>query len=221
MKTRFWCYSIHGSVNVDPVQLLFCGDLTILLLGLIIYCLFLVKEKTAPQPSKAIAQRFSSIGICREVAESVKSEYCCYQYLKNCADLTEVFIGDTNVITEIIFSDYYRTFLLCILSIGVVFFMRNASIRKKVLALAGYEFIVFLLFLWIFIVCIIFTEFDYESIIAIVQWELKWILYFTISIILQFAMYYFFWKKSKILKIVTLLFSLIIVIVPLHVFDFT
>ena len=125
------------------------------------------------------------------------------------------------MITEIIFSDYYRTFLLCILSIGVVFFMRNASIRKKVLALAEYEFIVFLLFLWIFIVCIIFTEFDYESIIAIVQWELKWILYFTISIILQFAMYYFFWKKSKILKIVTLLFSLIIVIVPLHVFDFT
>ena len=45
------------------------------------------------------------------------------------------------MITEIIFSDYYRTFLLCILSIGVVFFMRNASIRKKVLALAGYEFI--------------------------------------------------------------------------------
>ncbi len=179
------------------------------------------KKKTAPQPWQAIAQRFCSIGICREVAESVKSEYCCYQYLKNCADLTEVFIGDTNVITEIIFSDYYRTFLLCILSIGVVFFMRNASIRKKVLALAGYEFIVFLLFLWIFIVCIIFTEFDYESIIAIVQWELKWILYFTISIILQFAMYYFFWKKSKILKIVTLLFSLIIVIVPLHVFDFT
>ncbi len=124
-----------------------------------------------------------------------KSKYCCYQYLKNCADLTEVFIGDTNVITEIIFSDYYRTFLLCILSIGVVFFMRNASIRKKVLALAGYEFIVFLLFLWIFIVCIIFTEFDYESIIAIVQWELKWILYFTISIILQFAMYYFSGKK--------------------------
>ena len=66
------------------------------------------------------------------------------------------------MITEIIFSDYYRTFLLCILSIGVVFFMRNASIRKKVLALAGYEFIVFLLFLWIFIVCIIFTEFEYN-----------------------------------------------------------
>ena len=104
------------------------------------------------------------------------------------------------MITEIIFSDYYRTFLLCILSIGVVFFMRNASIRKKVLALAGYEFIVFLLFLWIFIVCIIFTEFDYESIIAIVQWELKWILYFTISIILQFAMYYFFWKKITALQ---------------------
>ena len=66
-----------------------------------------------------------------------KSKYCCYQYLKNCADLTEVFIGDTNVITEIIFSDYYRTFLLCILSIGVVFFMRNASIRKKTFKIFG------------------------------------------------------------------------------------
>ena len=31
----------------------------------------------------------------------------------------------------------------------------------------------------------------------------------------------FFLEKSKILKIVTLLSSLIIVIVPLHVFDFT
>ncbi|MFQ9465052.1 MAG: hypothetical protein ACLR09_09175 [Gallintestinimicrobium sp.] len=98
------------------------------------------------------------------------------------------------MITEIIFSDYYRTFLLCILSIGVVFYAK-CKYKKKVLALAGYEFIVFLLFLWIFIVCIIFTEFDYESIIAIVQWELKWILYFTISIILQFAMYYFSGKK--------------------------
>ena len=101
------------------------------------------------------------------------------------------------------------------------FFYAKCKYKKKSTCIAGYEFIVFLLFLWIFIVCIIFTEFDYESIIAIVQWELKWILYFTISIILQFAMYYFFWKKSKILKIVTLLFSLIIVIVPLHVFDFT
>ena len=63
VKKRFWCYSIHGSVNDDPVRLLFCGDLTILLLGLIIYCLFLVKEKTAPQPSKSIAQRFSSISV--------------------------------------------------------------------------------------------------------------------------------------------------------------
>lgn len=124
------------------------------------------------------------------------------------------------MITEIIFSDYYRTFLLCILSIGVAFFMRNASTRKKLLALIGYEFIVFILFLWIFIVCIIFTEFDYESIIAIVQWGLKWILYFTISTILQFAMYYYFWKKSRILKIVTLLFGIIIVIVLLYVFNF-
>ena len=124
------------------------------------------------------------------------------------------------MITEIIFSDYYRTFLLCILSIGVAFFMRNAKARKKVLALVGYEFIVFILFLWIFIVCIIFTEFCYESIIAIVQWGLKWILYFTISTISQFAMYHFFWKKSKILKVMTLLFDIIIVVFPLCIFNF-
>ena len=36
------------------------------------------------------------------------------------------------MITEIIFSDYYRTFLLCILSIGVVFFMRNAKQIKGI-----------------------------------------------------------------------------------------
>ena len=37
--------TIHGSVNVDPVRLLFCGNLTILLLGRIIYCLFKLKRK--------------------------------------------------------------------------------------------------------------------------------------------------------------------------------
>lgn len=37
--------TIHGSVNVDPVRLLFCGNLTILLLGRIIYCLFKLKIK--------------------------------------------------------------------------------------------------------------------------------------------------------------------------------
>ena len=101
------------------------------------------------------------------------------------------------------------------------FFYAKCKYKKKSTCISRIRIYCILLFLWIFIVCIIFTEFDYESIIAIVQWELKWILYFTISIILKFAMYYFFWKKSKILKIVTLLFSLIIVIVPLHVFDFT
>lgn len=130
------------------------------------------------------------------------------------------YLGDTSVITEIIFSDYYRTFLLCILSIGLAFFMRNTNIKKKVLVFVVYEFIVLILFFWIFIVCIIFTEFDYESIIAITQWGLKWILYFTISTILQFAMYQFFWEKSQIFKIMTLLFNIIIVVVPLYIFTF-
>ena len=56
--------------------------------------------------------------------------------------------------------------------------MRNASIRKKSTCISRIRIYCIFTFLWIFIVCIIFTEFDYESIIAIVQWELKWILYF-------------------------------------------
>ena len=101
------------------------------------------------------------------------------------------------MITEIIFSDYYRTFLLCILSIGVVFFYAKCKYKKKSTCISRIRiYCIFTFSLDIY--CMHnFTEFDYESIIAIVQWELKWILYFTISIILQFAMYYFFWKKVK------------------------
>lgn len=130
------------------------------------------------------------------------------------------YIGDRNLIAEIIFSDYYRTFFLCMLSIGVSFFMRNASTRKKALLLVVYEFIMAMPFFWIIIVGIIFTEFCYESIVNIVQWSLRWMLYFTLSTILQFVIYHFLWKKNRILKIVTLLFSIFIVIVPLYVFNF-
>ena len=124
------------------------------------------------------------------------------------------------MIVEIIFSDYYRTFLLCILSIGVVFFMRNASIRKKVLALAGYEFIMLIPFVWILIVSVVFTEFNFQQIIEIVQWELKWIIYFTTCTVLQFIMYYLFWKRNVIYKIGTLLFCVTVVVVPLYVINF-
>lgn len=55
------------------------------------------------------------------------------------------------MIAEIIFSDYYRTFVLCVLSIGLAFSIRNASNRKKALALAGYELIVILIFFGYFI----------------------------------------------------------------------
>ena len=43
------------------------------------------------------------------------------------------------MIVEIIFSDYYRTFLLCILSMGVTFFIRKFSVKEGVLALVMYE----------------------------------------------------------------------------------
>lgn len=124
------------------------------------------------------------------------------------------------MIAEIIFSDYYRTLVLCVLSIGLAFSIRNASNRKKALALAGYELIVILIFFWILILCTIFTEFDMKSMIAIAKWGLKWILYFTINMILQFMVYYHLWKGNKVLKVVTLLVSIVIAVVPLYLCSF-
>ncbi len=124
------------------------------------------------------------------------------------------------MITEIIFSDYYRTFLLCTFSIVLAFAMRNASTKKRVFAIVGYEFIMLIPFFWIFFVCVIFTEFYYESITAIAKWGIKWILYFTISTILQFVMYSILWGENRRLKIVTLLLNILIITVPLCVFNF-
>lgn len=108
------------------------------------------------------------------------------------------------MIVEIIFSDYYRTFLLCILSMGVTFFIRKFSVKEGVLALVMYEFIMLIPFVWILIVSVVFTEFNFQQIIEIVQWELKWIIYFTTCMVLQFIMYYLFWKRNVIYKIGTL-----------------
>lgn len=58
------------------------------------------------------------------------------------------------MIVEIIFSDYYRTFLLCILSMGVTFFIRKFSVKEGVLALVMYEFIMLIPFVWILIVSV-------------------------------------------------------------------
>lgn len=124
------------------------------------------------------------------------------------------------MIAEIIFSDYYRTFLLCVLSLGIAFYVRNGSMKAKIIAFTGYELIILCIFSWILIVSAVITEFYYESIRSIAKWELKWILYFTISIILQLIVYYFFWKKNKGLKAVTLLLNVLIVIVPLSICNF-
>lgn len=71
------------------------------------------------------------------------------------------------MIVEIIFSDYYRTFLLCILSMGVTFFIRKFSVKEGVLALVMYEFIMLIPFVWILIVSVVFTEFNFQQIIEI------------------------------------------------------
>lgn len=47
------------------------------------------------------------------------------------------------MIAEMIFLDYYRTFLLSLLSRGFAFFTPNTNGRKKVFVLVGYKLIVF------------------------------------------------------------------------------
>ena len=119
---------------------------------------------------------------------------------------------------EIIFSDFYRTILLCILSFCIAFLTRNANKRKRVLALVGYEAIMLMLFLWILVVGMVFTDFNDKSIIDIIQWELKWILYFTLITTLQFIAYRLLWKSSIVYKVLTMLVSIIIVVALLYIF---
>ncbi len=125
------------------------------------------------------------------------------------------------MIAEIIFSDLYRTILLCILSSCIVFLIRNATKRKTVLALLGYEAIMLMPFLWIFVIAIVFTYFGDGSLIDIVLWELKWILYFTVITVLQFAAYRLLWKKNKTHKTLALALCVIIVVAPLLCIDFS
>lgn len=80
--------------------------------------------------------------------------------------------------------------------------------------MAGYEAIMIIPFLWIFVICIIFSNCDYESIKAIVPWEIKWISYFAAITVLQFATYRLLWKNNKKYKILALSLCAIFVIVP-------
>ncbi len=75
-------------------------------------------------------------------------------------------------------------------------------------------------FLWILVVGMVFTDFNDKSIIDIILWELKWILYFTLITTLQFLAYQILWKNNKIFKTLALLVSVIIVVGPLCVIDF-
>ena len=124
------------------------------------------------------------------------------------------------MIVEVIFSDFYRTFLLCILSVCIAFMARNATKRKRVLAFLGYEAVMLMPFIWILVLSIVFTYYGDGSWMSLVPWELKWILYFTAITILQFLAYQLLWKKSKALKALALLISIIIVVAPLYILDF-
>ena len=122
---------------------------------------------------------------------------------------------------EIIFSDFYRTFLLCALSIVIAFGARNASIKEKIIAFAGYEFFVFFVCSWIFVVGIVFLESFYEALIFIIQLSGKWILYFTISMLLQLMIYHLLWKKNTALKTAALLSNIVIIAIIGSLFIYT
>ncbi len=124
------------------------------------------------------------------------------------------------MIAEIIFSDLYRTILLCTLSVCIAFLARNATKRKRVLALLGCEAVMLMPFLWILVIGLVFTYDSDGSMMSIILWELKWILYFTAITIFQFFIYQMLWKNSKALKGLALLMNAIIVAVPLCIFDF-
>ncbi len=125
-----------------------------------------------------------------------------------------------NFVVEIIFSDFYRTLLLCVISVCVAFGARNFTKRKKVLALLGYETVMLMPFLWILVAGVVLTDYNDVSLRPLIFWELKWILYFTAITILQFLVYQLLWKNSKVLKILALLISAIIVIGPLCIINF-
>jgi len=128
--------------------------------------------------------------------------------------------GGKNMLPDFIFVDCYRTFILCVLSMGIAFRVRNESNKKKLIAFVGYEIIVFLFFSWILIVVAGFTMFSYEAIIEFIIWDGKWILYFTISMLSQLMVYHLLWKKNIALKAVSLAFNAIIIIAPLYIFNF-
>lgn len=75
-------------------------------------------------------------------------------------------------------------------------------------------------FIWILVLSIVFTYYGDGSWMSLVPWELKWILYFTAITVLQFLSYQLLWKKSKALKALALLISIIIVVAPLYLIDF-
>ena len=112
---------------------------------------------------------------------------------------------------EIIFSDFYRTLLLCILSVIIAFGAKKAGVKEKIVVFVGYEFFVFFVFSWIFIVSVVFLESFYEALIFIIRFFGKWILYFTINMLLQLMIYHFLWKKNTELKIVALLSNVVII----------
>lgn len=125
-----------------------------------------------------------------------------------------------NFMVEIIFSDLYRTILLCVLYVCIAFGVRNSAKRKKALAFLGYETVMLMPFLYIYVLGMVISDFNVETQRSLVIWESRWILYFTVITISQLLVYQLLWKNSKALKMLAVFISAIIVAGPLCIIDF-
>ena len=115
-----------------------------------------------------------------------------------------------DLISEVIFDDAYRTFVLNILSILLIYFGINYPKEKYYLLYLAFLFLLILPFLLITLTGIAFTNFDIQIIKELLIWSFRWITYFIVVFILQHIIITHTKKLGKTLKILLCLLLLII-----------
>ena len=115
-----------------------------------------------------------------------------------------------NLISEVIFDDAYRTFVLNIISILLIYFGLNYPKEKYHILYLAFFFILILPFFLITLTGIAFTNFDTQIIKELLIWSFRWIAYFIVMFILQHIIIIHTKKLGKTLKILLCILLLII-----------
>ncbi len=115
-----------------------------------------------------------------------------------------------DLISEVIFDDTYRTFVLNVLSILLIYFGINYPKEKYYLLYLAFLFLLILPFLLITLTGIAFTNFDTQIIKELLIWSFKWITYFIVVFIFQHIIITHTKKLGKTLKILLCLLLLIV-----------